>query len=135
MTDDILKSRFRVEGMDCAGCANKIDTAVRRMKGVSDVSVSVTAGTMTVHDDGLSDLRAVEKKVIGLGYKAAEITHKSAAANLEIGEPHNDGDHSDRDHSGHDHGINVDSVKKNPEIAEAMGLHGHEQGFSTGPWW
>ena len=135
MTDDILKSRFRVEGMDCAGCANKIDTAVRRMKGVSDVSVSVTAGTMTVHHDGLSDLRAVEKKVIGLGYKAAEITHKSAAANLEIGEPHNDGDHSDRDHSGHDHGINVDSVKKNPDIAEAMGLHGHEQGFSTGPWW
>ncbi|MFG3650745.1 cation transporter, partial [Klebsiella pneumoniae] len=40
--------RYRVDGMDCASCAAKIDTAVRRLKGVEDVSVSVTAGTMTV---------------------------------------------------------------------------------------
>ncbi|WP_429939716.1 heavy-metal-associated domain-containing protein, partial [Brucella melitensis] len=38
---------FRVDGMDCASCAAKIDTAVRRVKGVEDVSVSVTAGTVT----------------------------------------------------------------------------------------
>ncbi len=43
---DVKETRFRVEGMDCASCASKIDTAVRRMPGVADVSVSVTAGTM-----------------------------------------------------------------------------------------
>ncbi|RSC29936.1 hypothetical protein EGT36_27045 [Agrobacterium sp. FDAARGOS_525] len=26
---DSLQTRFRVTGMDCASCANKIDTAVR----------------------------------------------------------------------------------------------------------
>ena len=41
-------TRFRVEGMDCASCAAKIDTAVRRFAGVSDVSVSVTAGSMAI---------------------------------------------------------------------------------------
>ena len=42
------KSRYRVEGMDCASCAQKIETAVRRIEGVDDVSISVPAGTMTV---------------------------------------------------------------------------------------
>jgi copper chaperone CopZ len=46
MAEETTLSRFRVDGMDCAGCASKIDTAVRRMPGVSDVSVSVTAGTI-----------------------------------------------------------------------------------------
>jgi Zn2+/Cd2+-exporting ATPase len=125
MNDDILKSRFRVEGMDCAGCANKIDTAVRRMKGVSDVSVSVTAGTMTVHHDRSSDLRAVEKKVVELGYKAAEITDKAADPDLEIEDLHGD----------HDHGEKTDPVEKSPDTAEALGLHVHGHGPSTGPWW
>lgn len=44
--------RFQVDGMDCASCAAKIDTAVRRVGGVKDVSVSVTNGTMTVNHDG-----------------------------------------------------------------------------------
>ena len=48
MTSTTQHSRYRVEGMDCASCAAKIDTAVRRLQGVEDVSVSVTAGTMTV---------------------------------------------------------------------------------------
>ncbi len=38
--------------MDCASCAAKIDTAVRRLSGVTDVSVSVTNGAMTVNHDG-----------------------------------------------------------------------------------
>ncbi|RCW77719.1 heavy-metal-associated domain-containing protein [Phyllobacterium bourgognense] len=46
------KARFRVEGMDCASCACKIDTAVRRLPGIADVSVSVSAGTMTINHDG-----------------------------------------------------------------------------------
>ncbi|TJV62423.1 MAG: heavy-metal-associated domain-containing protein [Mesorhizobium sp.] len=39
------QTRYRISGMDCASCASKIDTAVRRMDGVADVSVSVTAGS------------------------------------------------------------------------------------------
>lgn len=69
MANTAAQARFRIEGMDCAGCATKIDTAVRRTPGVTDVAVSVTAGTMTVSHDGSSDLAAIEKKVTGLGYR------------------------------------------------------------------
>ncbi|MBX9828063.1 MAG: heavy-metal-associated domain-containing protein [Xanthobacteraceae bacterium] len=30
--------KMRIEGMDCAACALKIEDAVRRMPGVSDIS-------------------------------------------------------------------------------------------------
>lgn len=63
--------RFRIEGMDCASCATKIDTAVRRVGGVQDVSVSVTNGTMTVNHDGSVSLDEIAAKVTSLGYKAS----------------------------------------------------------------
>ena len=31
-------TRYRVGGMDCASCAAKIDTALRRLPGVEDVA-------------------------------------------------------------------------------------------------
>ena len=61
------QTRYRVQGMDCAGCASKIDTAVRRMPGVEDVNVSVSAATLTVRHAPESDLAAIERKVAGLG--------------------------------------------------------------------
>ncbi|CDZ70642.1 Cadmium-exporting ATPase [Neorhizobium galegae bv. orientalis] len=140
------QARYKVGGMDCASCATKIDTAVRRMPGVEDVSVSVASGTMTVKHDGTGDLGAIEKKVVGLGYslralgqKAGEDAKRGGVEGLppsalpgispargEIGKPHDhhhahDGGH---DHSHHDHGT--------PEIE---GLHGHDHGPMDGPWW
>ncbi len=66
MNEVLKQNRFRVEGMDCASCATKIDTAVRRVAGVEDVSVSVTTGMMTVRHDGSSDLERVAKKCAAL---------------------------------------------------------------------
>ena len=48
MTAPLKQTRFKIGGMDCASCAAKIDTAVRRLDGVVDVSVSVTGASMTV---------------------------------------------------------------------------------------
>ncbi|PYE89028.1 Cd2+/Zn2+-exporting ATPase [Phyllobacterium leguminum] len=63
--------RFHVEGMDCASCAAKIDTAVRRLPGVRHVSVSVTSGMVTVTHDGPANSDEIIGKVGGLGYKAS----------------------------------------------------------------
>ena len=126
---DVKETRFRVEGMDCASCASKIDTAVRRMPGVSDVSVSVTAGTMRVQHGPASDLDAIRRKVAGLGYTvtpgaalAAERHEHGPACNHDHDHGH---DHS-HDHAGHDH---------EPKAAAVEGLHGHDHGPSEGPWW
>ena len=129
-TFDII-ARYRIEGMDCARCAAKIDTAVRSMPGVSDVSVSVTAGTMTLHHDAASDLAAIAKKVTGLGYSVARLAEKAPAPPAPAACGHNHDhpshDHSKHTHHGHEHGHGH--------------AHSHDQGHAhdhrpeAGPWW
>jgi Cd2+/Zn2+-exporting ATPase len=87
--------RYRVEGMDCAACATKIDTAARRVAGISDVSVSVTAGTMILTHSDEADLQAVERKVVDLGYGIAKV---SAGALLKPSGYHEGHDHADHGH-------------------------------------
>ena len=159
MTSTTQQSRYRVEGMDCASCATKIDTAVRRLHGVEDVSVSVTAGTMTVRHQGDDTLApAIAKRVTGLGYKIIPLPQSSAPAAKEdenhacgCGHDHHDHqaqghDHKDHDHDhthdDHDHGTESHehdhaghSHAGHEHDAAVAGLHGHDHGPTTGPWW
>jgi Cd2+/Zn2+-exporting ATPase len=128
MMSDVKETRFRVEGMDCASCASKIDTAVRRMPGVSDVSVSVTAGTMRVQHDPSSDLNAIRRKVSSLGYV---VTPGAALAGDKPAPEHAHG--PDCDHT-HDHDHSHGHVHE-AKAAAIEGLHGHDHGPSEGPWW
>jgi Zn2+/Cd2+-exporting ATPase len=112
MTDAATQIRYRVEGMDCAACAAKIDTAVRRLPGIEDVSVSAAAGTMTVRQNGQSDLTQLENAVTSLGYAIAPADRPAGSEYPE------DAKH---EHSAHD--------DDGPE------LHGHERGLPTGRWW
>jgi len=127
---DVKETRFRVEGMDCASCASKIDTAVRRMPGVSDVSVSVTTGTMRVQHDPASDLEAIRRKVSGLGYV---VTPGAALAGDKPASEHAHGPDCGHAHAhDHDHAHGHDHQAK---AAAIEGLHGHDHGPSEGPWW
>ena len=101
------QSRFLVEGMDCASCATKIDTAARRVPGVEDVSVSVTAGTMTVRHAQDSDLANLEKRVTSLGYKVSSLPASMNEAKTE----HNEND-VNHDHAGHNHSDHVGNPQK-----------------------
>ena len=145
-------SRYRVDGMDCASCAAKIDTAVRRVSGVEDVSVSATAGTMTVHhgDDG-AIAPAIAKKVTGLGYRLTLVPGQATGApepavvggcghDHDHGHDHRHHDHCHHghDHRGHAHGRDDagDGRKHDHhDHKEAAGLHGHDHGPMNGPWW
>ncbi|ULJ72150.1 heavy metal translocating P-type ATPase [Rhizobium gallicum] len=119
---EAARAKYKVGGMDCASCAAKIDTAVRRIAGVEEVSVSVTAGTMTISHDGTSDLKAIEKKVTGLGYSVVAMPAK-APDHDRAAQGHSHG-HTDHDHHGHTH-----SEK------DITGLHGHDHGQMGGLWW
>ena len=37
--ESVVRTRYRVSGMDCASCAAKIETALKRIPGVQAVSV------------------------------------------------------------------------------------------------
>lgn len=157
MTSTTQQSRYRVDGMDCASCAAKIDTAVRRLQGVEDVSVSVTAGTMTVKHQGDDTLApAIAKRVTGLGYKIIPLPQSSAPAAKEdeshacgCGHDHHDHraqghdhkdhnydhGHGDRGTGSHEHAHPGQSHDAHGHAATVAGLHGHDHGPNIGPWW
>lgn len=134
------KTRYRIEGMDCASCAMKIETAVRRVDGVAEVAVSVTAGTMTVEHNG-ADLPLVERRVTGLGYGIAPL---AAAAAVPAGHAHEhthgpDCDHGHapehaHDHAGHAHAAPAHAAGGAPS-PPASGGHDHAHLPLDGPWW
>jgi Cd2+/Zn2+-exporting ATPase len=104
---EALKRKYRVGGMDCAACATKIENAVSRIPGVSEVGASFTAGTMNVvHED--VPFAAIRQAVTALGYSVAPIDAPKA-----LGEAHHH-DHAD-DHDHH-------------------GLDAHLE-LGDGPWW
>lgn len=80
--------RFQVEGMDCASCAAKIDTAVSRVSGVEKVSVSVTNGTMLVEHDGSANPDEIAAKVGSLGYRAVPVSETNqGGATTNVSDP------------------------------------------------
>ena len=86
MTAQTLESRYRVTGMDCASCGRKIDTAIRRLPGVEDVSVAVQTGVLKIrHGGDLAD-EAVLQQLRNLGYsgEAATPTPASVAAAADL---------------------------------------------------
>ncbi|WP_156421530.1 heavy metal translocating P-type ATPase, partial [Aureimonas sp. AU40] len=93
------ESRFRVSGMDCAACGNKVDTALRRLPGVEDVAVSVPAGTVRVRHGAGFDAAALMRQVGNLGYGAEPASNAATPSNTVSREAPHAGDHA-----GHSHG-------------------------------
>ena len=43
-----MKKKFKLEDLDCANCAAKMENAIKRIEGVNDASVSFMTQKMTV---------------------------------------------------------------------------------------
>ncbi len=65
------RHEWTVEGMDCADCVRKIDMAVSRLPGVSDVAINLGTGRLRLAlDAGLTAPGEVVRAVRALGYTA-----------------------------------------------------------------
>jgi Cd2+/Zn2+-exporting ATPase len=62
--------KFKIAGMDCGSCAMTIESSMRKLAGVEDVSVSFTTESMEIGGDVSTD--EVEARLKELGYKFAE---------------------------------------------------------------
>lgn len=69
--------RYRVEGMDCASCAAKIETALARIEGVGDVAVSPGAGTLRLRAPETARTQ-IEAAVRALGFGLAPVEAATA---------------------------------------------------------
>ena len=61
--------KMRVEGMDCGACAVKVENALKRLPGVSDISMNYAIETLSLRlDEDRTSRDAIENKIRGLGY-------------------------------------------------------------------
>ena len=108
---DSITTRMRVDGMDCAGCAIKIENALRRIPGVTEVNVSLAGGGVTVRHDQ-PNTEAMKSQIAGLGYTVMDPEESGAK------------------HVGHDHG------EKGSVHEEDVGhSHIHDHGPTDKSWW
>ena len=54
---DTMKKKFKLQDLDCANCAAKMEEAIKKIPGVNDASVSFMTQKMTVEtaDDAAFD--------------------------------------------------------------------------------
>ncbi|HBP0978992.1 heavy metal translocating P-type ATPase [Comamonas sp. Y6] len=138
---------FQVEGMDCASCVGKIETALQRMAGISEVEVNFTAETLTLARSPASPTSGadVTNKIRSLGFDARELPGSHApvkpAAHLRKSQ---DG-HSAHDHAGcnghehtshghnHDHGHSHSEGHSHVEGACCSHEHGDQSSAFRAP--
>jgi len=93
--------RYRVEGMDCAACALKIETAVQRLPGVTGVAVNVALQRLTIEAEAQPAAAEVAALLKRLGYAARpEPAGATATVAAHAHAPCCDGPGH---HHGHDH--------------------------------
>ena len=75
--------QYHIEGMDCASCVGKIETALARMPDVSDIQLNFATEklTLTLAPDGDTQFVDVEKTIKRLGFGISATTDQSIAAN------------------------------------------------------
>lgn len=64
-----MKKKFKLEDLDCANCAAKMEDAIKKISGVNDANVSFMAQKMTIEaeddrfDEIMKEVAAVCAKV------------------------------------------------------------------------
>ena len=60
----IMKKKFKLEDLDCANCAAKMEDAIKKIPGVNDASVSFMTQKMIVDFEEGADEKKVMKSVL-----------------------------------------------------------------------
>lgn len=70
--------RWRIEGMDCAGCARTIEQALARLEGVEDIKLAYATGLLEARVGAAEHALEVEVRLDRLGYTALPLESTSA---------------------------------------------------------
>lgn len=63
-----MKKTFKLEGLDCANCAAKIENGVKALDGVSSATVNFMTTKMVIEGDD-SKFEEIEKAAIAIAKK------------------------------------------------------------------
>jgi Cd2+/Zn2+-exporting ATPase len=79
--------KMRVEGMDCSACAIKVENALKRLPGVSDINMNYSTETLSVRlDENRTSRTVVEGKIRALGYTPKSLTGPVSGASDTMAE-------------------------------------------------
>lgn len=61
-----MKNTYKLEGLDCANCASKMEAAIKKLDGVSNVTVNFMTSKMVVEaeDDKMPKVLEAAEKII-----------------------------------------------------------------------
>jgi len=77
----VRESAFAVDGMFCGGCAATVERALRRLPGVSDVSVSFLSDAAFVrHDPTVTPVAVLVQRLEDIGYTTRPVDEGNACA-------------------------------------------------------
>ncbi|WP_196001497.1 heavy metal translocating P-type ATPase [Clostridium sp. 1001271B_151109_B4] len=64
-----MDKKYKIGGMTCSACANRVERGIKKMEGVKDANVNFTTETLTVSfDENKVTSNEIENKVESLGY-------------------------------------------------------------------
>ena len=78
--------KYHIEGMDCASCIGKIETALKRMPGVSDVELNFATETLELSLTPGAPTQAsdIEKTIKSLGFGISANTGQQTVSAIDI---------------------------------------------------
>ena len=51
-----MKSKFKIEGLDCANCAAELESAIKKIEGITEVSISfMTERLVLEYNENMKD--------------------------------------------------------------------------------
>lgn len=60
-----MKRTYKLDGLDCAHCAEKIERKIAAIKGVSDASLNFMSQKLVLeYDDGIADIDSQVEKAV-----------------------------------------------------------------------
>ena len=76
--------QYHVDGMDCASCVGKIESALSRMSGVSDVQLNFATRKLdlTLDPESKTTAKDVEKTIKSLGFDITEVSESHNTSSM-----------------------------------------------------
>lgn len=77
----LLEKTYRIEGLDCADCARKLEEEIRSLEGVTEVVLSFSTGKLHIRCEP-KELRLLSSIVASHGYRLVTDGETDAGANI-----------------------------------------------------
>ncbi len=81
--------QYHIKGMDCASCVGKIETALARLPGVSDIQLNYATEKLelTLAHDAATQASDIEKTIKRLGFDISDSTQSKSTTDMESDKP------------------------------------------------